>query len=196
MEKTQPEQDLQQVTESDNDLDWTDPEQLLASMWDDTYKESASRLSTGNEVHCKSVIDDHVHLQCEACQGFFPCIFPDSNHPHIDGGSTVTMSSPQYAGFNDDCESPSPSAVLCHDCTLKIYRMIPKLRGLTGLHPVDCCTGKEYQQGMIYQNSTKERYAKVFNDLFGPFSDSDEVEWPFFDHSDTNRTAGGCEWSW
>lgn len=136
--------------------------------------------------------DGKDRLQCEACQKFFECVFPDTDTPHIDGGCTVSVSVGQYAGFNDT-PAGDVSALLCHDCTLEIYRKIPKLAAMSGLHPIECCHGGTWGARRLQE---MVRYTKIFNELFGPFSDSDIVEWPIFDDVPRRPRDGGCEFSW
>jgi hypothetical protein len=66
-------------------------------------------------------------LQCEMCLEYTRTIRPDS--PYLDNGSQITISG-GYSEFFDHFSLDEPNSIsinLCHDCTLKIFRMIPKL---------------------------------------------------------------------
>lgn len=178
-----------------------DPEELLGQLLYDDYDyekriaQEEREYAIAAATYQRKTVDGKEHLQCESCLEYFECASSDPETPHIDGGSTMCLSTGDYAGFND-MNAGGITVVLCHDCSLKIYRSVPKLRGLTGLHPVGCCTGAEFQQGVLYQDREKAKYTQIFEDLFGPFSESDTVEWPLFERSEGFRTGGGCEWSW
>lgn len=188
----------QEDLENDNET-CVNPEELIENLLNDDYsydyekriQQEEQEYAISQATYTRKTILGKDHMQCEACQEYFECAYSDTTTPHLDGGSTMQLSTGDYAGFND-MNAGGLSVVLCHDCSMRIYRMIPKFRGLTGLHPVGCCNGAEYQQGKPFQDRVKEKYTRIFNDLFGPFSDSDsETEWPIFDGQ-----GGGCEWSW
>lgn len=152
----------------------------------------------------REIINGKSHIKCEMCCEFLEASSFHDNSPSvddgiIDGGSIMKLSTGFYTGFND-MATPDLQILLCHDCTLRVYRLVPKLKGLinlVGLHPVGCCVGKEFDAG----EKIKREYVSLFQRIFPEmYSDEEtDVEWPIFEYSeehDGKSLRGGCEWSW
>lgn len=133
------------------------------------------------------------YLQCEACENYFEEVrCRKDNLPLIVGGCHISVSSGDYSGFNDESGGEDFKAMLCHDCTLKVYRMISKFKN-AAIHPVECCVGELYSSGEKLKREYLELFQRVFPEEFP--DDSFEMDWPMFEHSLNGRNIGGCEWS-
>lgn len=75
-------------------------------------------------------------LQCEMCLQYTRTEHTD--YPFLDSGSQITIDG-GYGEFFDNIQQPQGiNLTICHDCTLKLFRMIPKLspQNYKGLHSV------------------------------------------------------------
>lgn len=80
--------------------------------------------------------DGTTVIQCEMCERFVKTEWQG----HVFGelvsyaerGSTISF----VGGYGEFIDLTKVEAQLCHDCTLKLFRMIPKLKNLHGLHSV------------------------------------------------------------
>lgn len=149
-------------------------------------------------IYNKKLVDDETYFQCEMCEKYYKSNYPNSTHPIIDGGCVMNLSTYSYGEFNDMGYGPGISILICHDCTLGIYRKTPKLKNIGFLHSIEGCAGEGYDSGKLFISREKERYTLVYQELFGEIiSDSDEVDWPIFDefHGENGPRPGGCEYS-
>ena len=75
-------------------------------------------------------------MQCEMCLQYTRTEHPD--YPFLDNGSQITING-GYGEFFDTIDQPNGIMLtICHDCTLKLFRMIPKLSAdkINRLHSV------------------------------------------------------------
>ena len=71
-------------------------------------------------------------MKCDMCSQYVKTVFDD--HPYVDNGSEITI----HGGYGQFMDLMSIELTLCHDCTLEIFRKVPKLQKLVGngLHSV------------------------------------------------------------
>jgi hypothetical protein len=75
-------------------------------------------------------------LQCEMCLEYTRT--EHSDYPFLDNGSEITING-GYGEFFDNINQPDGiKLTICHDCTLKLFRMIPKISAdkINRLHSV------------------------------------------------------------
>lgn len=120
-----------------------------------------TNVSNRNTV-IKTTNDGIDVIQCEMCEKYVKTEFQGHDYPFADGGSEIEIIG-GYGQFYDALSDDEIiKATLCHDCTLKLFRSIPKLKNLRGLHSVSylsenyplCC---EYSW-TIDQDSKKDEH--------------------------------------
>lgn len=84
----------------------------------------------------KTTNDGITVIQCEMCEQYVKTEFQGHDYPIAENGSQITIHG-GYGEFYDPMkEDQVISLTLCHDCTLSIFRMIPKLKDKRGHHSV------------------------------------------------------------
>ena len=83
------------------------------------------------------ILDDNTNVvQCEMCERYVKTEWQghiyNHNSAYAERGSTITF----VGGYGEFIDLVDISALLCHDCTLKLFRMIPKLKNFKGMHSV------------------------------------------------------------
>lgn len=86
------------------------------------------------------MVDGVNHVFCDSCDGMVPAT---TQKELPDDGSELHLSG-WYGGFTDMMmREEEHHLILCHDCSLAVWRAVPKLAKLRGLHPtvddVACC---------------------------------------------------------
>jgi len=80
--------------------------------------------------------DGTTVLQCEMCERYLKTEFQGSHkgefYPFLERGSQMTI----VGGYGEFVDLTDIKVSLCHDCTLSIFRKIPKLKNLKGMHSV------------------------------------------------------------
>lgn len=80
--------------------------------------------------------DGTTVIQCEMCEQYVKTEYQGSHndkfYPFIERGSQITIT----GGYGEFIDLTKVQALLCHDCTLMLFRMIPKLKNLKGMHSV------------------------------------------------------------
>ena len=97
-------------------------------------------------------VDNVPHTICDGCDAIVTCRDQlDAALP--DEGIMISLDG-WYGGFVDNVFEPAEKHVLCHDCTLAVYRAVPNLAKQRGLHStrenVVCC---EFQWTFHYDEN-------------------------------------------
>ena len=76
----------------------------------------------------------------------------DSVNQHLPKNGLIIRIEGYYGGFSDPDDYSASSVIVCHDCSLELFRSIPKFQKLKGCHysysDENCCefssTKKEF----------------------------------------------------
>lgn len=85
------------------------------------------------------LVDGVPHVVCQGCDSV---VNAHTQTTVPDEGIKITLKG-WYGGFTDEFPDPPATLVLCHSCALGVFRAIPALAGLRGLHSTvsddPCC---------------------------------------------------------
>lgn len=96
---------------------------------------------------------------CEKC---LKEIKNDSINSHLPENGLIVKIEGYYGGFDDPSDYTDMTIIICHDCSLELFKSIPKLQNRKGCHyshsASQCCdfswTEKDFLKDLETQNQT------------------------------------------